>query len=316
MRIAFVFPGQGSQSVGMLDSISAEPAAAALIEEADRALGFPLSTLIHEGPAEELSLTVNTQPAMLLASVALYRLYEELGGPAPVVMAGHSLGEYSALTAAGAFSFEEALRLVRFRAETMQTTVPVGTGSMAAVLGLSDEAVETALETVRSEGVIEAVNFNSPGQVVVAGEKAAVDALVTRAKEIGAKRVLPLKVSAPFHSSLMRPAAEALARRLVETPVSTPAVPVLSNVDALPETEPGVIRTRLAEQACSPVQWVRTIAEMKKLGVTDLVECGPGKVLVGLLKRTDTSIRPHSINDLESLRNVVETLRGLAAAGA
>ena len=316
MRIAFVFPGQGSQSVGMLDSISAEPAAAALIEEADRALGFPLSTLIHEGPAEELSLTVNTQPAMLLASVALFRLYEELGGPAPVVMAGHSLGEYSALTAAGAFSFEEALRLVRFRAETMQTTVPVGTGSMAAVLGLSDEAVEAALETVRSEGVIEAVNFNSPGQVVVAGEKAAVDALVARAKEIGAKRVLPLKVSAPFHSSLMKPAAEALERRLAETPVAAPAVPVLSNVDALPETEPGLIRTRLAQQACSPVQWVRTIAEMKKLGVTDLVECGPGKVLVGLLKRTDPSIRPHSINDLESLRNVVETLRGLAAAEA
>ena len=309
MRIAFVFPGQGSQSVGMLAGFAGNAAVENVLARADAALGFSLTGLIAEGPAEALSLTVNTQPAMLASSVAFYKAWRAAGGRTPDVMAGHSLGEYSALCAAGAFTLEDAVKLVRFRAEAMQNAVPVGVGGMAAIIGLRDEDVLAACEEARGEGAVEAVNFNAPGQVVIAGEKAALRKAIECAKARGCRRAIELPVSAPFHSSLLAPAGEKLAARLAEIDVKSPSVPVIANVDVEVHAEPDAIRTALARQASSAVQWVRTIERMKAEGVTDVVECGPGKVLTGLLRRTAPELSGHNIYDAATLAAVLEKLQ-------
>ena len=309
MRIAFVFPGQGSQSVGMLAGFAGNAAVENVLARADAALGFSLTGLIAEGPAEALSLTVNTQPAMLASSVAFYEAWRAAGGRTPDVMAGHSLGEYSALCAAGAFTLEDAVKLVRFRAEAMQNAVPVGVGGMAAIIGLRDEDVLAACEEARGEGAVEAVNFNAPGQVVIAGEKAALKKAIECAKARGCRRAIELPVSAPFHSSLLAPAGEKLAARLAEIDVKSPSVPVIANVDVEVHAEPDAIRTALARQASSAVQWVRTIERMKAEGVTDVVECGPGKVLTGLLRRTAPELTGHNIYDAATLAAVLEKLQ-------
>ena len=303
MRIAFVFPGQGSQSVGMLSGFAGNETVAGVMARADEALGFSLT-----GPAETLSLTVNTQPAMLASSVAFYEAWLAAGGRTPEMMAGHSLGEYSALCAAGAMSLETAVRLVRFRAEAMQSAVPVGVGGMAAVIGLADDAVEAAVAEARETGRVEAVNFNAPGQVVIAGEKAAVARAIECAKARGCRRAIELPVSAPFHSSLMQPAADKLAARLAETEIQVPAIPVIANIDVEVHETPDAIREALARQAAGAVQWVRTIERMKAAGITDIVECGPGKVLTGLLRRTAPEINGHNIFDAASLAAVLEKL--------
>ena len=303
MRIAFVFPGQGSQSVGMLSGFAGNETVAGVMARADEALGFSLTGLIAEGPAETLSLTVNTQPAMLASSVAFYEAWLAAGGRTPEMMAGHSLGEYSALCAAGAMSLETAVRLVRFRAEAMQSAVPVGVGGMAAVIGLADDDVEAAVAEARETGRVEAVNFNAPGQVVIAGEKAAVARAIECAKALGCRRAIELPVSAPFHSSLMQPAADKLAARLVETEIQVPAIPVIANIDVEVHETPDAIR-----EAAGAVQWVRTIERMKAAGITDIVECGPGKVLTGLLRRTAPEINGHNIFDAASLAAVLEKL--------
>ena len=309
MRIAFVFPGQGSQSVGMLAGFAGNAAVENVLARADAALGFSLTGLIAEGPAEALSLTVNTQPAMLASSVAFYEAWRAAGGRTPDVMAGHSLGEYSALCAACAFTLEDAVKLVRFRAEAMQNAVPVGVGGMAAIIGLRDEDVLAACEEARGEGAVEAVNFNAPGQVVIAGEKAALRKAIECAKARGCRRAIELPVSAPFHSSLLAPAGEKLAARLAEIDVKSPSVPVIANVDVEVHAEPDAIRTALARQASSAVQWVRTIERMKAEGVTDVVECGPGKVLTGLLRRTAPELTGHNIYDAATLAAVLEKLQ-------
>lgn len=309
MRIAFVFPGQGSQSVGMLGGFAENETVQRVMARADEALGFSLTGLIAEGPAETLSLTVNTQPAMLASSVAFYEAWLAAGGRAPEMMAGHSLGEYSALCAAGAMDLETAVRLVRFRAEAMQSAVPVGVGGMAAVMGLADADVEAACEEARAVGRVEAVNFNAPGQVVIAGEKEAVARAIECAKARGCRRAIVLPVSAPFHSSLMQPAADKLAERLAATDIKVPAIPVIANIDVEVHETPDAIREALARQAAGAVQWVRTIERMKAAGITDIVECGPGKVLTGLLRRTAPEINGHNIFDAASLAAVLEKLK-------
>ena len=309
MRIAFVFPGQGSQSVGMLGGFAENETVQRVMARADEALGFSLTGLIAEGPAETLSLTVNTQPAMLASSVAFYEAWLAAGGRAPEMMAGHSLGEYSALCAAGAMDLETAVRLVRFRAEAMQSAVPVGVGGMAAVMGLADADVEAACEEARAVGRVEAVNFNAPGQVVIAGEKEAVARAIECAKARGCRRAIVLPVSAPFHSSLMQPAADKLAERLAATDIKVPAPPVIANIDVEVHETPDAIREALARQAAGAVQWVRTIERMKAAGITDIVECGPGKVLTGLLRRTAPEINGHNIFDAASLAAVLEKLK-------
>lgn len=314
MRLAFVFPGQGSQSVGMLNGYAGNAVVEEDIRRADNSLGFPISQLIAEGPAETLGLTVNTQPAILATSVAFYDAWLAAGGPKPVVMAGHSLGEYSALTAAGVFSLEEAVKLVRFRAETMQTAVPVGVGGMAAIIGLSDETVIEVCREAGAAGIVEAVNFNSPGQVVIAGEKAGIAKAIELAKTKGCRRAIELPVSAPFHSSMLKPAQEKLAARLAETTVHTPQILVIANVDVQEHATADGIRDALARQAASAVQWVRTIERMKNEGVTDIVECGPGKVLCGLIRRIAPEIRCYTIGDAAQLETTLGKIREAAAA--
>ena len=254
-------------------------------------------------------MTVNTQPAMLAASVAFYEAWRAAGGPAPEVCAGHSLGEYSALTAAGALDFEEAVKLVRFRAQAMQDAVAPGVGGMAAVIGLADEDVLAACEAARATGVVEAVNFNAPGQVVIAGEKAALAAALEACKVKGCRRAIELPVSAPFHSSLLKGAAEALRARLAEVNVKTPLVPVIHNVDVAQHAQPDAIREALASQAAGAVQWVATVRRLKDMGVTDVVECGPGKVLTGLIKRIDADLRLHNVYDAASLNATLAALK-------
>ncbi len=304
MKIAFVFPGQGSQSVGMMASFADVPAAQEVMRRADAALGAPISTLIAAGPPEELALTVNTQPAMLAASIAMYAAWREAGGQVPAMMAGHSLGEYSALTAAGVFTLEQAVQLVRFRAQAMQEAVPVGTGGMAAILGLSDAQVQDACREAAQSEVVEAVNFNAPSQVVIAGHKAAVERACELAKKLGAKRALALAVSAPFHSSLLKPASEQLAARLADTVLQSPQVPVINNIDVGIETDPVRIREALARQAAGPVQWSAIVSRMASEGVTHVIECGPGRVLSGLTRRIAPSVESLSICDMASLRDV------------
>jgi len=301
MKIAFVFPGQGSQSVGMLDAWSDNAVVADTLRAASDALGQDLAALMRDGPAGELNLTTNTQPAMLVAGVAVYRAWRAAGGRLPAVMAGHSLGEYAALTAAGSLTLEDAVRLVRIRADAMQAAVPVGAGAMAAILGLDDDAVRAACAASAQGDVVEAVNYNAPAQVVIAGHKAAVERACETAKIAGAKRALLLPVSAPFHSSLLQPAAETLARALANTPVATPEIPVINNVDVAVSDTPETIRDALARQAWHPVRWVETLRAMQSQGVTHVVECGPGKVLAGLTRRIDGALTSLSITDPASL---------------
>jgi len=309
MTFAFVFPGQGSQSVGMLNAFADHPAVAATLAEASEALGQDIGKLIAEGPAEELNLTTNTQPVMLTAAVAVYRAWQAAGGPTPTVVAGHSLGEYSALVAAGAIAFKDAVPLVRFRAKAMQEAVPVGEGGMAAILGLSDDDVRAACAEASVAGVVEAVNFNAPAQVVIAGAKAAVEKACEIAKAKGAKRALPLPVSAPFHSSLLKPASDRLREYLANVTINAPVIPVINNVDVAVVSDPVVIKDALVRQAASPVRWVETVQKMKADGITHVVECGPGKVLAGLVKRIDGEITGDAIFDPATLEAVLGQLK-------
>ncbi|CAJ0808757.1 Malonyl CoA-acyl carrier protein transacylase [Ralstonia wenshanensis] len=309
MTFAFVFPGQGSQSVGMLNAFADHPAVAATLAEASDALGQDIGKLIAEGPAEELNLTTNTQPVMLTAAVAVYRAWQAAGGPTPSIVAGHSLGEYSALVAAGAIAFKDAVPLVRFRAKAMQEAVPVGEGGMAAILGLSDDDVRAACAEASVAGVVEAVNFNAPAQVVIAGAKAAVEKACEIAKAKGAKRALPLPVSAPFHSSLLKPASDRLREYLANVTVNAPVIPVINNVDVAVVNDPAAIKDALVRQAASPVRWVETVQKMKADGISRVIECGPGKVLAGLVKRIDGEIVGDAIFDPASLEAVLGQLK-------
>jgi len=311
MTFAFVFPGQGSQSVGMLNAISARPEVRATLQEASEALGEDVAKLIAEGPAEALSLTTNTQPVMLTAAVAFYRAWLAAGGSAPKVMAGHSLGEYSALVAAGVIAFKDAVPLVRFRAQAMQSAVPVGTGGMAAILGLDDAIViqVCAEASTTSGGVVEAVNFNAPGQVVIAGASDAVTKACELLKAAGAKRALPLPVSAPFHSSLLQPASEKLKSYLTNIEFKVPTIAVINNVDVEVLNDPAAIKDALVRQAAKPVRWQETIQAMAAQGITQVVECGPGKVLAGLTKRINDQVTGVPVFDEVSLNEVLATLK-------
>lgn len=300
-KIAFVFPGQGSQAVGMLSTLADEPVVKETLKEADAALGFSLSELIAKGPAETLSLTVNTQPALVCASIAMYRFYLEKGGRKPDVLAGHSLGEYSALVAAGALNFTEALQLVRYRAEKMQAAVPVGEGTMAAILGLSDDQVKTLCLECASQGVVEAVNFNTPGQVVIAGTVAAVEEAMRKSLGAGAKRAIKLNVSGPFHSSLMQPAAIAMEEKLRDVNLNKPFLPVLHNVDVEVHEAPDEIRRALSAQVAAPVLWADTIRRMESMGVTEVYEVGPGAALTGMVKRITKGITGKALNSKAAL---------------
>ncbi|MBX6320172.1 ACP S-malonyltransferase [Pigmentiphaga sp.] len=309
-KIAFVFPGQGSQSVGMLDGFAGNAAVADVVARASAALGEDLAGLMANGPAEKLNLTTHTQPVMLTAGVAAYAAWQAAGGPAPAVVAGHSLGEYAALVAAGALTLEDAVRLVRIRADAMQSAVPVGAGGMAAILGLSDDQVREVCAASAQSEVVEAVNFNAPAQVVIAGHKAAVERACEAAKQAGAKRALPLPVSAPFHSSLMQPAADTLAKALEAIDIQSPRVPVLNNVDVAAPTEPAAISDALVRQAWHPVRWVETIQTMQAKGITHVVECGPGKVLTGLTKRIAPGLTALAVTDEASLKAALEAVAG------
>ena len=309
MKIAFVFPGQGSQSVGMLNGFAGNPAVDGVVARAGAALGIDLAQLVAEGPVEQLNLTTNTQPVMLTAGVAFYAAWRAAGGPVPAVVAGHSLGEYAALVAAEALSLEDAVRLVRIRADAMQSAVPVGQGGMAAILGLDDDTVRLACAAAADGEIVEAVNFNAPAQVVIAGHKAAVERACEAAKAAGAKRALSLPVSAPFHSSLMKPASVVLADALGKIEVGSPVIPVVNNVDVVAATEPAAIADALVRQAWHPVRWVETIHAMKAMGVTHVIECGPGKVLAGLVKRIDSSLVGLAITDQASLEAALAVVR-------
>ncbi|ANB73466.1 ACP S-malonyltransferase [Paraburkholderia phytofirmans] len=311
MKFAFVFPGQGSQSVGMLNAFADHAVVRETVQEASDALNQDLGKLIAEGPAEDLNLTTNTQPVMLTAAYAIYRAWQQAGGPKPAIVAGHSLGEYTALVAAGAIAFRDAVPLVRFRAQAMQTAVPVGVGGMAAILGLDDDTVRAVCAEASVAGVVEAVNFNAPAQVVIAGHKAAVEKACEVAKAKGAKRALPLPVSAPFHSSLLKPASDQLREYLASVDVQVPSIPVINNVDVAVVNEPAKIKDALVRQAAGPVRWVESVQAMAAQGVTHVIECGPGKVLAGLTKRIDGNLVGTSVFDPASLE---ETLK-LVTAG-
>lgn len=308
-RFAFVFPGQGSQSVGMLDVWGDNAAVRESLEEASEALGEDLGALIRNGPKEQLALTANTQPVMLTAAVACWRAWRAAGGALPSVVAGHSLGEYSALVAAGALTLAQAVPLVRLRGAAMQDAVPVGVGAMAAVIGLDAGLVQRECEritqTLGGDELVQAVNFNTPAQTVIAGTRAGVQHACETLRGLGAKRALPLPVSAPFHSSLMKPAAERLKAALARVEFRTPAIPVVNNVDVQAETEPERIRDALYRQAFSPVRWVETLGKIGSMDVGTIVECGPGKVLAGTIKRTDPELVAGAIYDPTTLAEVL-----------
>jgi [acyl-carrier-protein] S-malonyltransferase len=309
-KFAFVFPGQGSQSVGMLDAWGDHPAVRQTLEEASTALGADLATLIQEGPKEQLDLTVNTQPVMLAAGIACYRAWLAEGGAAPSVVAGHSLGEYSALVAAGALTLTDALPLVRYRAQAMQEAVPVGQGAMAAILGLEPQVVaQTCVEAVTASGqAVEAANFNDPKQTVIAGTQAGVDKACEMLKARGAKRALPLAVSAPFHSSLMKPAADRLRERLAATAFVAPRIPVVNNIDVATPDDAAAIRDALYRQAFGPVRWIEVVQAIRARGVTHFIECGPGKALAGMVKRIDGEAQAGNLFDPASLAATREML--------
>jgi len=300
---ALVFPGQGSQAVGMLNAWEGHAAVRDTLAEASEALGEDIAKLIAEGPKEALDLTTNTQPVMLTAGVACWRAWLAETGLTPVAVAGHSLGEYTALVAAGALTLKDALPLVRFRAQAMQEAVPVGTGGMAAILGMDADGVRAGCAQAAAEvgEPVEAVNFNDPKQTVIAGTKAAVEKACELLKAAGAKRALPLPVSAPFHSSLMKPAAERLQAQLAATPFAAPLIPVVNNIDVAVVTEADALRDALYRQAFGPVRWVETIQALKARGLTHVIECGPGKVLSGMVKRIDAELISTTIFDPASL---------------
>ena len=307
---AFVFPGQGSQSVGMLDAWGDHPAVRRTLDEASAALGEDIAALIHQGPKETLELTTNTQPVMLTAAIACYNAWRAEGGAEPAAVAGHSLGEYSALVAAGALTLADALPLVRFRAQAMQQAVPVGVGAMAAILGLEAAAVREACAAVAAESgeAVEPANFNDPTQTVIAGSKAGVDRACEKLKSIGAKRALLLPVSAPFHSSLMKPAADALRERLAGVAIQAPRIPVINNIDVAVQSTPEGIRDALYRQAFGPVRWVEVTQALRARGLSHIFECGPGKVLSGLVKRVDAEIVSMTVLDPASLALAKEQL--------
>lgn len=308
MKFAFVFPGQGSQSVGMLNDFIDHESVQATLAQAQQALSQDIAQLIAQGPSEELALTVNTQPVMLTVGIALYRAWQAAKGPTPAIMAGHSLGEYTALVAAGVLDFATALQLVRFRAQAMQDAVPIGEGGMAAILGLDKEAVLAICHEASAVGLVEAVNFNAPAQIVIAGTHTGVTAACDLARTKGAKRALPLPVSAPFHSSLMASASIRLREYLANVTCANPAVPVINNVDVRIEENADSIKDALIRQAAAPVRWVETIQTMMANGVTHIVECGPGKVLAGLTKRIAPDIVSLAITDQTSLQQTLTVI--------
>lgn len=306
--LAFVFPGQGSQKVGMLAVLAAEEALIKeTFEEASQVLGYNLWQLVENGPQESLNMTEKTQPALLTASVAIWKLWCLRDGKQPAFMAGHSLGEWSALVCAGVISFADAVRLVRLRGQYMQEAVPAGEGAMAAIIGLDDKAVNTACAGAETLGEVAAVNFNSPGQVVIAGARAAVEAAMVTCKESGARSVVSLPVSAPFHTKLMQPAAERLALDIQTTPFSTPSIPVIHNVHAKTESDPTAIQNLMIEQIYSPVLWVDCVRTLAEFGVTDVVECGPGKVLSGLIKRIDRQLSSYATDTTAGFTTALTT---------
>ena len=309
MKFAFVFPGQGSQAIGMLNGFGDNPVVRDTLIEASDAIKTDLVKLIAEGPKEELDLTTNTQPVMLAAAVAVWRAWLAAGGSMPALVAGHSLGEYSALVAAGVIPFADAVPLVRFRAQAMQEAVPVGQGGMAAILGLSDEDVRAACSEAAQNEIVEPVNFNAPAQVVIAGHKAAVERACEAAKARGAKRALVLAVSAPFHSSLLQPASLRLQQYMADMQFASPSIPLINNVDVALVTDPDSIKDALVRQAASPVRWVETVQKMAADGVTHIVECGPGKVLAGLTKRIDNTLTGEAIVDQPSLEKILELVK-------
>lgn len=309
MKFAFVFPGQGSQSVGMLAGFDGHAVVRETLQEASDALGQDVAELIASGPVEVLNLTTNTQPVMLAAAYAVYRAWLAEGGAAPELVAGHSLGEYTALVAAGVIAFRDAVPLVRFRAQAMQEAVPIGLGGMAAILGLDDETVRAVCAEAAAAGVVEAVNFNAPAQVVIAGDKDAVEKACEIAKARGAKRALPLPVSAPFHSSLLKPASDRLREYLADVAFIAPRIPLINNVDVAIVSDPAQIKDALVRQAASPVRWVETVRKMAGVGVTHVVECGPGKVLTGLTRRIDGELAGIAITDAASLADALALLK-------
>lgn len=310
MSYAVVFPGQGSQSIGMLAELAAEfPVVEETFASASEALGYDLWDLVQKGPEDRLNSTDVTQPALLAAGVATWRAFRSRSDFIPAFMAGHSLGEYSALVCAGALRFEDAVRLVEFRGKAMQEAVPSGSGSMAAILGLDDDEVRAACEEAAEDEVVSAVNFNSPGQVVIAGNKFAVERAIEIAKKKGAKRAMELPVSVPSHCALMEPAAEAMSVRLAETDLGAPEIPVIHNVDVETHNGPDEIRQALVAQLHSPVRWVETVQKMASQGVTGLIECGPGRVLAGLNRRIDRGMDVVAVTDPASLEKAVEASR-------
>jgi [acyl-carrier-protein] S-malonyltransferase len=305
---AFVFPGQGAQSVGMLDAFAASAAAHAVLEEASDTLGQNIGQLIAEGPGEQLDLTVNTQPAILTAAYAIYRVWCERGGLPPTLVTGHSLGEYTALVVAGALTFHDALLLVRFRAQAMQEAVPLGTGAMAAIIGLNLADVQTVCAQLQPIGIVEAVNFNTDLQHVIAGHRTAVNAACEQALAIGAKRAVLLAVSAPFHSSLLATVSAQLRNYLSRIDMQSPAIAVINNVDAAIYTNPDEIRDALARQASQPVRWVECVQAIAETGIKQVVECGPGKVLSGLIKRIDSTLATTALSDLNAFDRLLTQL--------
>jgi len=306
-QFAFVFPGQGSQAVGMLSDMAATyPVIEETFREASAVLGYDLWALAQQGPAEELNKTWQTQPALLTASVALWRVWQQQGGKTPALMAGHSLGEYSALVCAGVIDFADAVRLVELRGKLMQDAVPEGTGAMSAIIGLDDASIAKACEESAQGQVVSPVNFNSPGQVVIAGNKEAVERAGVACKAAGAKRALPLPVSVPSHCALMKPAADKMAVELQNITFNTPQVPVVNNVDVKCETAPDAIRDALVRQLYSPVQWTKSVEFMASQGVTQLYEVGPGKVLTGLTKRIVDTLSAAAINEPDAMSAALE----------
>jgi [acyl-carrier-protein] S-malonyltransferase len=309
-RVAFVFPGQGSQSVGMLASFAGSTVVDDIVGRASDALGQDVGKMIAQGPPELLELTVNTQPCLLTASLAIYAAWRVAGGPQPELMAGHSLGEYTALAAGDAIRLEDAVPLVRFRAEVMQQAVPVGVGTMAAIVGLDDQGVIAACAEAAADEVVEAVNFNAPSQVVIAGHRAAVARACEICRRLGAKRAVTLAVSVPFHSSLLAQAADRLRTRLASVDVRTPSVPVVNNIDVAVESDPQRIRDALARQAAGPVRWTQVIQAMSERGITHVIECGPGKVLSGLTRRIVPALNSLSVSDPASLGQALSAVQG------
>lgn len=306
-KFAMVFPGQGSQGVGMLADLATQyPVVESTFAEASEALGYDLWHLVQNGPAEELNKTWQTQPALLAASVAIFRVWQQQNGKAPALMAGHSLGEYSALVCAGVLDFKQAVSLVELRGKLMQEAVPAGTGAMYAIIGLDNDAIAKACEESAQGQVVSPVNFNSPGQVVIAGNKEAVERAGAACKAAGAKRALPLPVSVPSHCALMKPAAEKLAVALQNVTFSAPAFPVINNVDVKVETSPDAMRDALVRQLYSPVRWTETVESMAAQGIEHLLEVGPGKVLTGLTKRIVDTLTAEAINDTAFLSAALE----------